>query len=784
MALGIGANAVVFAVLKAAILDALPYREPDRLVAVVAGGAGSSSRDDVSAATAAEWTRRARSFDRLEAWGDAGVRLSVDGAAEMVRGMRISAGYLDLLGAPMQLGRSFTADDETPAGADALILTDAVWRDLFGADPLIVGRSIPAVGGAYRVVGVLRPDFHPLHMSNPGEFPRIFMPAGYDLRTSPCRDCPDVRVVARLANDVKIGQAQAELNAIAAALAREYPGEPAFHAAMRVTPLRDQLLGRFGAAMSVAQAVAVIFLLLACASVAALLLAHGRRRRTEIAVRAALGADRGQIVRQLLVESLLLAVASGVLGVAIAWTAMRLVVRTAATEIPRLQEMSPDGWMLLFGIAVSVATGLVFGLAPALRASRVDLNITLKGGDGSGGDGGSSRAAMNALVMTEVTVAFVLVLAVGVLGKSYVRLLNVDAGFEARRVLTLSLMPDALHYESAERRLGYYDAVAARARQIPDVEVAGYASTLPLSHPDARRLFILERPLAFDAEAPMVDAYAASPDYFRALAIPVRGGRAFTSGDRRGGAPVAMISESAARTLFGGDNPIGRHVQIGERDVRQPWATIVGILGDVRQYGLDVPAGPAVYLPFAQAPNVQGWSSLVVRARVEPARIEAAVRAALVAVDPTQPQFHVQSMDAYVSKSVAQRTFTLALVAACGAAAFLLATLGVYGVVSYASAARRRETAIRIALGAPAAHVVSAATAWIGTLVGCGIAVGLGGAALAAPGVAPLLFQVTPLDPQAIGVVSAIVISSALAAAYVPARRAARADPMSALRYD
>ena len=779
MALGIGANAVVFAILKAAILDALPYREPDRLVAIVAGGEGSTARDDVGSATAAEWISRARSLDALEVWGDAGVRVTIAGATEMVRGMRVTAGYLDLLGARMQLGRSFTPDDETPAGGEALILTDAAWRDLFGADPLVVGRTLAAIGGAYRIVGVLGPDFRTLHMSNPGEFPRLYIPLGYDVARRPCRECPNVHVIGRLARGVRVGEAQAEMRAIAEALAREHPADYADGVAPRVLPLRDHVIGRFGAEMSVAQAVAAIFLLLACASVAALLVAHGGQRRAELALRAALGADRRRIVRQLAVESLLVAAGGGLLGVAIAWVAMGIVVRTAAAEIPRLQEMSPDVSMLIFGVAASIATGLLFGLAPAMRAARVDLNTALKA---SGGAGASNSTAMNALVTVEVTVAFVLVLAVCVLGKSYARLLNVDAGFEARRVLTLSLMPDGVHYGSAERRLGYYDAVAGRARRIPDVETVGCASTVPLSHPDARRLFILERPVAFDAAAPMVDAYLASPEYFRALGIPIRRGRAFTIDDRRGGAPVALISESTARAFFGGGDPIGRHIQIGEREAGGGWAAIVGIVGDVRQYGLDVAAAPAAYLPFAQAPNVQGWSTLVVRARVDAERVEPAVRGALAEVDPTQPQFHVQPMEAYVSKSVAQRTFTLALVAACGAAAFLLATLGVYSVVSYVVGARRREAAIRIALGAAPAHVVRRAAAWIGTLVGCGIALGLGIAALAAPSVAPLLFQVPVLDPQAIAAVSAIVMTAALAAAYVPARRAARADPMLALR--
>jgi putative ABC transport system permease protein len=704
--------------------------------------------------------------------------MTIGDRTEMVRGMRVSGGYLDLLGATLQMGRSFADGDD----ASALILTDAAWRELFGGDPRVIGRAVQGSGGGgYRIIGVLSPDFHPLHMTNPGEFPRLFL-FEYDLRRNPCRACPDVRVVARLARGVGVREAQAEMNAITVALSHEDPVAYGGDVTRRVAPLRDQLLGDFGVALSMAQAVAALFLLLACASVATLLLAQGTRRRPEFALRAALGAGRRRIVRQLLVECLLLAGTGGLFGVAIAWSSMWIIVRTAATEIPRLQEMAPDASMLWFGVVISTVTGLLFGLAPALRAARVDLNTAMKAIDGTTGNGMSDRTAMNALITVEVMLAFVLVLAAGVLGKSYVRLLNIDAGFDAHRVLTLSLMPDGLHYGSAERRLGYYDAVVERARRIPDVDAAGYASTLPLSHPEARRLFVLERAVALDADAPIVDRYLASPDYFRALKIAVRRGRAFAVDDRRGGAPVAIVSESAANTIFRGEDPIGRHIQVGVRDARQPWATIVGIVGDVHQYGLDVSAGPAAYLPFAQAPNVQGWASLVVHARTEPARIDAAVRAALVEVDPTQPQFHVQSMDAYVSKSVAQRTFTFALVAVCGAAALLIATLGIYGVVSYLVGMRTREAAIRVALGAPPADFMRRTTAQVGALAAGAVGVGLIIAGLGANTLSPLLFGVSALDPQTVGVVSAIVIASALAAAYLPARRMARVDPMTALR--
>jgi len=782
LALGIGANAVVFAVLKAAVLNALPYHDPERLVAIEPSTAGPAAPADLPSRTVYEWTRRARTLDAIEVWGDAGVRLTIGGRTEMVRGMRVSAGYLDLLGAPVQLGRSLAPDDDERT----LVLTDVLWRELFNGDPGIVGRTVGGIGPThYRIAGVLSGDFHPLHMSNPGELPRVYMPVGFDVRRGGCNECPGVRVIGRLARGISIGEAQAEMRTISATLARDAPTDYPSDVTMRVAALRDQLLGRFATAMTLAQAVAVLFLLLACASVATLLVAQATRRRQEMTMRVALGASRLRIVHQLLVESLLLAGAGGGVGIALAWSAVAFIVRTSPDEIPRLHEMTPDRSMLVFGALVSLATGVLFGLAPALNASRVDLRSWRAALREVQGGPVQRRRAMNALVTVEVMLAFVVVLAVGVLGKSYVRLLNVDAGFDARQVLTLSLMPDGLHYGTAERRLGYFDAMASRARQIPGVDAAGYASTLPLSHPSADRLFVLERPTTFDADAPIVDVYLASPDYFAALNIPVRHGRAFSADDRRTGAPVAVVSESAARTIFHGEDPIGRHIQVRVRDARQPWATIVGVVGDVRQYGLDVSPGPAAYLPFAQAPNVQGWASLAVHARTaDPDRLEAGVRGALADVDPAQPQFHVQTMDAYVSKSVAQRTFTFVLVAACGAAALLIATLGVYSVVAVVVGSRRRESAIRIALGAPSRHVVQRAIAWIAAVVLSGIALGLVLAVAVSRSVAPLLFEVSALDLPSVAAVSAIVIAVAISAGYLPARRASRVDPMAALRAD
>ena len=783
-ALGIASNAVVFTILDAIVLSDLPYRDPGRLVSFSTSRDGEVPREEVSVPAIVQWTARSRTVDGVAMFRDGGgLRVTLGGRTELVRGLLVSGTYFDLLGVQMQLGRAFTPGDDTADRRDLLVLTDGVWRTLFGADPDVIGRAVPTVYGTYRVVGVLPADFRLLPMSNPGEFPRVFTPLGAEAAGGPCPPCPELRAIGRLRRDVAASAARAELNTSFAQFVRDHPASYPRSTAIAVTPLRDRLVGRFGQAVAVAQTAAALFLLLACANVAALRLAQATRRRADIALRAALGARRTRIARELLTESVVVAACGGLAGVGLAWIATRAVVAVGASEIPRLQEVAPNGSMLLFGIGASVATGLAFGMMPAVRASRVDLNTVLKGLEASTSRV-ANRTPMNVLLAAEVTLAFVLVAAVGLLGASYLRLLGVDAGFDAHRVVTVSLMPDGVHYESAEQRLGYYDAVSERMRRLPEVEAAGYANTLPLSNPSAAPLHVLEHPAVRDADAPLVDAYLASPDYFPALGIAVTRGRAFSSADRRAAAPVALVSESAARTLFPGEDPLGRHIQIGPRDPQQAWATIVGIVRDVRQYGLDVAARPAAYLPFAQAPRVQGWSRLVVRARVDSDRIERAVRGALLDVDPLQPLFHLQSMDEYVAKSIAQRTFTLALVGVCGALALLVAALGVYGVVSYVTAMRAREAAIRVALGAAPASIVRALAGEVAALAAIGAAVGVVIVAAAAPALSTLLFEVEARDSRTLGAAAAVVLAAAVVAAVVPAWRTARRDPMAALRHD
>jgi putative ABC transport system permease protein len=524
-----------------------------------------------------------------------------------------------------------------------------------------------------------------------------------------------------------------------------------------------------------------LLLLLACANIANLLLARATGRRVEMALRAALGAGRGRLVRQMLTESLVVALAGGIVGIAVAYWTTRLISHLGATEVPRVAEIGPDISMLLWGLLVSGVTGLLFGLFPAWQASRLDLQQEFKGATASS-QGHGTRNVLTALITAEIALAFVLVLGVGLFGKSYLRLMHVNPGYDPRHVVTLSLLPGWESYDTNEKRLGYFAAVAARMRTIPGVETAGYASTLPLGNTETRRLYIRERTPSAKGDASHIDTYFVSPEYFRAMKIALVRGRLIEERDKRGLAPVALVSESCARTQFPQQDPIGQHIQMDNRDDREPWATIVGIVGDVRQHGLDNAPDAAVYLAFVQAKEPQGWARLVVRSTLAPDRFEAEVRGAMRAVDPMPPIFHLQSMDAYIAKSLARRTFIFSLIGVFGVLGLLLAAVGIYGVISYSVAMRTREVGIRMALGAKSGHVIFMILRRVFATALAGLAIGLCVSLLCMRMLSSLLFGVKTTDVMTITTVAGLICGVALAASYVPARRAASLDPMQAIR--
>ncbi|MDP8981236.1 MAG: ABC transporter permease [Acidobacteriota bacterium] len=782
LALGVGANTAIFSVVKAVLLNQLPYRQPDRLVALGEADSGDKRPETIGYATAYDWRRLSRSFESMSLYRDGIGAIVERGEAELLPGLRVNYNFFDTLGIRMQLGRAFLPEEDRPDRRYEIILSHGLWMRRFGGDSAILGRVLRLNERSYTVVGVLPPGFHTLEIPGAGGTPEIFTPLGYDLsQPFACRDCQHLRFIARMKPGVPASQAHAELNAIMASLVQQYPASYPPGATVAFEPLQDYLVGRVSMALWVLLGAVGFVLLIACANVANLMLARATRRTKEIALRAALGAGRRRLIRQLLTESLVLSLVGGIAGILLAWLGTSVLASLGPKEIPRVNEIHMDPIVFLFGLAASILTGVLFGLAPAMRFSRVDLNDALKD-LGKATESRSGFGLRNVLVTAELAIAFVLVVGAGLLAKSFVRLVNVNPGFDPHNVLTLKTYVYGARYKKGEVELAYYDRALQRLRSMPGIESAGMTSNLPLADSDRYGFHIRDRHLRNPSDAPSVDLYAVSPEYLHVMKIPLLRGRRFSDQDGPSAPKVALISDACARQIFPNEDPIGKQIQLGGRDDDKPWTTIVGVTGDVRQYGLDRPPEMAAYI--VQSQNLTFVYSLVARTTVDPLSLEGAARAAFLAADPTLPLFRVQPMESYVASSLAQRSFTLALLGLFGGLALALAAVGIYGLISYSVTLRTREMGIRIAFGAERSDVLGMVLRQGLTLIGFGLAAGFLASLALTRLLASLLFEVRPTDLTTSAAVAVMLAAVALLASYLPARRAAGVDPMVALRYE
>jgi putative ABC transport system permease protein len=774
LALGIGANTAIFSAVKAVLLNQLPYRDADRLVKVGESDSGEKSAGTIGYTTAYDLRRLSHSFESMSLYRTAAGAIVERGEPELVSGLRVNYDFFDTLGIRMQIGRAFLPEEDTPGRRHEVILAHGLWVRRFGGDPNIVGRAIRLSDSAFTVVGVLPAGFRPIGIEGFG-LPEIFEPLGYAL-TDPfaCRDCQHLQWIARLKPGVPAAQAHAELKTIMADLVRHYPASYPPQATVALEPLQDHIVGRVGTALWVLMGAVAFVLLIACVNVANLMLARATGRAREMALRAALGAARWRLIRQLITESLLLSVSGGGAGVLFGWWCTSRLASLAPQEMPRLDEIHMDAVVLVFGLAASLFTGLLFGLLPALRTSRADFGKT---------SGSRSRSRLrDTLAMGELALAFVLAVGAGLLGKSLLRLMNVDPGFDPHNVLTLNTYVYGARYQKPEAELNYYAQAFARLRATPGVESVAMTSSIPLTSFDRASFHIRDQRRAHDSEDPSADRYSVTPDYFSVMRIPLKRGRSFTAQDIAAAPKVAVIGETCAREQFPAEDPIGKQIQLGGRDDNKPWATIVGIVGDVRQYGLDTPSNIAAYIPQAQ--DLSFGYSLVARTTINPRTLERAARAAFLAVDPTLPVFQVQPMETYLASSLAQRRFTLALLALFGGLALALAAVGIYGVVSCAVTSRTREMGIRMALGAERRDVLAMVLRQAAVLASAGLAAGLAASLALTRFLSSLLFEVRTTDLATLAAIAALLAAVALGASYLPARRAASVDPTVALRYE
>ena len=778
LALAIGANSAIFSVVRGVLLRPLPFVHPERLVTLQErdeDGRGSNT----GYPTFLDWRQRSRSLDDAAVVGDWMPKLSASRgvAAERLQGARVSQSFFRLLGVRPRLGRDFLPSEDAKGANRVVILSDGLWRRRFGADPAIAGKTVRLGDNAYLVAGVLSRDFEADFYSDPTKPAEIFSPLGYDTSLSQaCRTCRHLRTIARLKVGVTREQAQSELTAISAALLREYPTEYATVGVL-VTPFADQLTARSRPLLWTLFAAVGLVLLIGCANVASLLLSRAGRRRQEIAVRTALGASRGRIAALFLTEAMVLALIGGALGfLAATWTLQGLL-GLAPAGLPRLGGIRLEGTVLLFTLGVSVLTGLLFGLLPALRMSRAAVEPALRESARTTAGPGSRRFG-GSLVVFDVAIALVLLTGALLLVKSTARLLHVDPGFRSAGVLTMEVDVTGARYGDDPAVTRYWDEVLRRVEAIPGVRSAGLVSQLPLGgNFDGFGIHAQDKPSANPDSDPSADRYSVSADYLKTMGIPVLRGRGFDRTDREGSAPAVLVNGALARRVWPGEDPLGKRIQVGGND--GPWREVVGVVGSVRHTALDAPESLQVYLPRAQM--VDNFMVLVVRAS-DPAALAGPVRAAVVSVDPDQPVTRVATMERVLVGSASARRFSAGLLAAFAALASLLASVGIFGVISGFVGARTREIGIRLALGAGRGRIVGLISSRTLRLTLAGVAAGLVSSLLLSRPLASQLYGVAPHDPWVLAAASGLILAVALAASLAPLRRALRIDPMTTLR--
>ena len=775
LALGIGANTAIFSVVRGVLLRELPYAEPARLVRVFSTFDGYQKA--VSPADFNDWSKQSKTLSAMAASSVTTTNLTGSGTAERFEQASVSANMFQLLGVRPTLGRAFAPGEDAESAPRVVILSDGLWRTRFGAERTIIGRQITLDGYPTEVVGVAPPEMRypaTVDMWVPTRFsPRELSDAGRGTRW--------LDVTARLAPNATPEQARAELAAIAHRIALQDPRHNTGHGT-RLIDLRDEIVGDVKPALIILLVAVGFVLLIACANVASLLLGRTAARETELAVRTALGAGRGRLIRQLLTESICLATMGGMLGLALAIWGTRLIITLAPDDIPRLYDIRVDAWVLLFTLGATAVAALLFGSIPALQAATGRLATTLREGNrGSRTRPGSARAR-GALVVGEITLALMLLAGAGLLLRSFARLRDVSPGFQAARVATFTVTLPPVKYDTPERQREFGASLLEKVRTIPGVDSAGLTFGLPLSGTGFVLSFdVIGRPAPAPNAEPVAEVRVASSGYFGAMGIPVKRGRTFTDADRSGAPLVLVISEETARRYFPGEDPIGKRIQFGwRRDSVRLAGEIVGVVGDVRQSSLSGELTPHAYAAFEQWPVEE--LTVAMRTRSDPAAALRAAHAVVESLDRDLPVYDAVTLDRIVTRSLGQPKFYLLLLAVFAALAMVLAAVGIYGVMAYTVQQRTREIGIRMALGASADRVVAMVVGRGLALAVLGVALGTAGAYAVTRVLRSLLYGVSERDPLTFGAVAILLGVVALLASWIPARRAARVDPLAAMR--
>ncbi|HEV8347945.1 MAG TPA: ABC transporter permease [Vicinamibacterales bacterium] len=776
LALGIGATTAIFTVVHAILLRPLPFPDADRLAEVRIVGPGGEIYPLPDADFLA-WRDQNQTADAIAVWESDPATLTGDGAAERVGSTGVTDRFFDVLGARPLLGRVFNAGDDKPAAPKTVVLSHAFWMRRFHGDPAVVGRPLSLGGVPHTILGVMPASF--TFPSETNELWQILT------MTPPPRRGPFyTRGIARLKPGVSLEELRANLGVVTAGLKRQYPAPEDW--TLDAISLHESLVGNVKQVLWVLLGAVGFLLMIATVNVANLLLARAATREREIALRGALGAARARIVRQLVTESVVLAIVAGGLGLAIASWSTRALLALAPEGIPRLSEVRMNVPVFLFALAAAAICGVVFGLVPALRASRTPLVETLKDG-GRGGIGAGHRRVQRVLVVAEIALALVLSAGAGLMIRSLSELQRVSPGFDPGHLLTFQLSLPRAQYPDTPKVRAFYDQLVQRLEALPGVRSAGLSISLPPNLLQVTDNFMVEgQVLPPNQSAPVGPVLMVSDAFFKTLGVPLVRGRVFDERDEDGAPPVVIVNDALAKKYFAGVDPIGRRFKIGgpERPIapNNPWMTVVGVVGDVKYSGLDAAPEPTYYMPYRQNP----WRGqfVAVRGSSDPHALANAVRVVVASLDKDIPVTRVKTMDELMHASVAPPRFRTVLITIFALVGLLLAAIGIYGVMAYAVAERTHELGVRIALGADRGAVLRLVLGETFALAAIGIAVGVAGALAMARLIQSLLFGVTSTDAVTFVGISALLAVTALAASYVPARRAMRVDPMIALRYE
>jgi putative ABC transport system permease protein len=773
LALGIGACTAIFSVVNAVLLRPLDYPDPARLVIIRETQLPQFPEFSVSPPNYLDWEKQTKSYEHLAAYGGSRINLTGDGEPQQLVGVKATAHYFDVYGIKPALGRTFLPEEDAPGKNHVVVLSYSFWQRVFGGAADVVGRPVQLNGEPYTVIGVAPLGFG-IASKVDAWMPMAFKP---DETANDARGGHYLSVVGRLRPGVTVAQAEAELKVLAAQLATQYPDSNKGWGVLMM-PLQDYSVRDVRTVLYTLLGAVGCVLLIACANIANLLLARATARHREISIRAALGASRARLVRQLLTESVLLALCGGLAGMLLARWGLDALLALAPANLPRVTDIHLDAGVLVFSLALSVITGLVFGIAPAWLAARADVNEALKQGSRGSTEGGARGRLRSALVVIEVTFALMLLGGAGLLARSFMQLAHVDPGFTPENATVLRLSLPQKKYTLPEQQTAFADALLERVKTLPGVQAAGLTHSMPLVSDYVLGFNIEGRPAIAPSDLPNTNYYAVTPEYFRAMGIRLVRGRVFTARDDAKAPRVAIINETLARQQFPNEDPLGKRINITNGP--DTWREIVGIVGDIKQYGVDKATSNQAYEPFAQVP----FSSLnvVIRTSGPPAALLGAIRPTVYAVDKDQPIGTIRPLEEIMADSIARQRFAMTLLTVFSLVALVIAAVGIYGVMAYSVVQRTGEFGIRMALGAQQRDVLRLVLVQGGKLVGLGLIIGLAATLATSRAMGSMLFNTSAQDPLTLGTITLLLGAVALVACLLPASRATKVNPMEALR--